>query len=497
MQLDITGIEYRYPQAAEPVLRGVTATFPRGWTGIVGDNGCGKTTLARIACGLLEPDTGSVSRGLVAAYCPQDATELPPGLEDFACAFDRAALRLRSALGIEEGWAWRYDTLSGGQQKRLQVAAALWRSPDLLVADEPTNHVDASTRAALQEALVGFRGIGLLISHDRVLLDSLCTRCLFVSGGRATMRPGSYSQASGQTELERESALRKREEMRRERRRIEREVQRRREEAARAASRRSARNVAKHDSDAREKIRLAIVSGQDGAAGRLASRMEARLEGATARLEASAVEKRYAADLWMDAKPSRRQVLVRRKEGTLSLGEAMLELPALHIGNRDHIGLMGDNGSGKTTLVRALVEELPEDVPCLYIPQEPAPCQKDEATARLAALGRGERGWALSIVAQLNSRPERLLEGGDLSPGELRKLMLALGMLDGPQLIVMDEPTNHLDLASTQALERLLAGYPGALLLVSHDWALMEAVTDVTWRIGRVGDARFYLSVGA
>ena len=89
----------------------------------------------------------------------------------------------------------------------------------------------------------------------------------------------------------------------------------------------------------------------------------------------------------------------------------------------------------------------------------------------------------LSNVAQLNSHPDRLLEGDVTSPGELRKLMLALGMLDHPVLIIMDEPSNHLDLHSVEALERALASYPGALLLVSHDRPFLAACTTRTWEI--------------
>jgi ATPase subunit of ABC transporter with duplicated ATPase domains len=91
----------------------------------------------------------------------------------------------------------------------------------------------------------------------------------------------------------------------------------------------------------------------------------------------------------------------------------------------------------------------------------------------------------LSIVAQLNSEPKRLLEGDATSPGEMRKLMLALGILDSPELIIMDEPTNHLDLGSIEALQRMLVAFPGALLLVSHDEVLLRAITQVTWRIER------------
>lgn len=105
-------------------------------------------------------------------------------------AYDRDAVALRRDLDVEDDWPWRYDTLSCGQQKRLQVACALWQRPDLLVMDEPTNHVDTPTREAITAALAPFKGVGLLISHDRALLDALCVQCLFMAEGRLTARPG-------------------------------------------------------------------------------------------------------------------------------------------------------------------------------------------------------------------------------------------------------------------------------------------------------------------
>ena len=483
MQLNLSNIAYCYPQAAEPVLRGVTATFPQGWTGVVGDNGCGKSTLARIACGLIQPDAGSVSPALVSVYCSQDATNPPGNLEDFALAYDGRAVRLSRTLALDDDWPWRYATLSGGQQKRLQVACALWAEPDVLVMDEPTNHVDASTRGRIFQTLAGFGGVGVLISHDRLLLDSLCKQCLFMSGGTGTMRPGGYTQASGQASLERESNLRVREEARREKARIEREAQRRRETAAKKEGKKSLAGISKHDNDARHKRRVAVVSGTDGIAARQAGVMEARLGRVSEQLDRLRVDKRYDADIWLEATPSRRPVLVRLESTELSLGERRLAVPPLFIGRSDHIGLVGDNGNGKTTLVRHLMEHMPEGVRVLFIPQEPSEAQQREARLRLHELASFERGRVLSIVAQLNSEPERLLEGDAISPGELRKLMLALGILGAPELIVMDEPTNHLDLGSTEALERVLAAYPGALLLVSHDAALLEATTSVTWRV--------------
>ena len=513
MQLNLSNIEYTYPLAVEPTIRNVTATLPAGWTGFVGDNGSGKTTLARVVCGLLQPDVGVVSPLLFSTYCAQSTEEPPGNLEDFAVAYDRAAIKLRNELSIGDDWPWRYDTLSCGQQKRLQVACALWSAPDVLVVDEPTNHVDASTRHALFTALSKFKGIGVLISHDRVLLDALCSQCLFIANGTATMRPGGYSQASSQVALERSSAIHAREIVQKEKARTEREAQRRREEASRVQARRSGKRIAKNDSDARAKKRHYIVSGQDGKAGKLSARMQDRLEKAEDDVADSKVEKRYDAHVWLDAEPSKRKVIFRMEPGRIAVGESLLSLPALFIGNTDHIGLVGDNGSGKTTLVKKIIASISVDTSSidtslidtsfmdatsantgradtrvLYIPQEPDMLQKEKTLKKTRELSSAQRGQVLSIVAQLNSDPDCILEGDTVSPGEMRKLMLALGILESPELLVMDEPTNYLDLGSTEALERLLSVYPGALLLVSHDASLVSSATSITWRIQKSED---------
>lgn len=520
MQLNLSNIEYTYPLTVEPAIRNVTATLPAGWTGFIGDNGSGKTTLARVVCGLLRPDVGVVSPSLFSTYCDQSTEEPPGNLEDFAVAYDRAAIKLRNELAIGDDWPWRYDTLSCGQQKRLQVACALWSAPDVLVVDEPTNHVDASTRQALFTALSEFKGVGVLISHDRELLDALCSQCLFIANGTATMRPGGYSQASSQVALERSSAIHAREIVQKEKARTEREAQRRREEASRVQARRSGKGIAKNDSDARAKKRHYIVSGQDGKAGKLSARMQDRLEKAEDDVADSKVEKRYDAHVWLDAEPSKRKVLFRMEPVRIVVGESLLNLPTLFIGNTDHIGLVGDNGSGKTTLVKKIIASISADTSSidtslidtsfmdatsantgradtrvLYIPQEPDMLQKEKTLKKIREFPSVQRGQVLSIVAQLNSDPDCILEGDTVSPGEMRKLMLALGILESPELLVMDEPTNYLDLGSTEALERLLSVYPGALLLVSHDASLVSSATSITWRIQKSEDG-YELTVG-
>ena len=120
-----------------------------------------------------------------------------------------------------------------------------------------------------------------------------------------------------------------------------------------------------------------------------------------------------------------------------------------------------------------------------YLPQSVAESERAAILSRLNNRSSQERGTLLSFVAQLNSDPERILEGGDISPGELRKLLLAEALLNEPHLLILDEPTNHLDMGSIEALETLLCSFPGAFLLVSHDATLRDRCCDTAWSIQR------------
>lgn len=489
MQLMLSGVTYAYPSASEPIINNVTITFPCGWTALLGDNGCGKTTLARIVCGQIAPDAGSVTRGLLCAYVPQDANEPPADLADFALDYGREAHLLRVAFRIADDMPWRFHELSFGERKKLQVAVALWSRPDVLVADEPTNHLDADARAELAAALGRFRGIGILVSHDRELVDLLAGRCASFEPGGIVVRPGGFTAACEQAEHERAAVAAERADARRELARLAAEKDARAHAAARADARRSKRHLDPRDRDAKSRIDLAVFTGKDGHAGRLSSQMDARLAAARQRLDAARVHKRYDGDLWVDSAPSPRKVVLHVPATEIACGPAgTLTVPELWLANTDHVGVIGPNGAGKSTLLAHLRTLLAEDLPVLDVPQELAPEARDAAVERVSGLGPAERGRVLSSVAQLNSDPDRILEGGRTSPGELRKLLLAEGALRHPELIVMDEPTNHLDLHSTEALERALAAYPGALVLVSHDRAFLSACTTRTWvvRDGRV-----------
>lgn len=483
MQLMLNAVSFTYPGAIDPVLDDITIAFPRAWTGVLGDNGCGKSTLARIAAGSLAPDAGSVTRGLVSVLCEQE-TEVPPAaLSDFALSWDRGARALRAALGIEDDMAWRYRELSSGERKKLQIAVALWTRPDVLILDEPTNHLDARTRAELTGALSAFRGIGILISHDRELLDALADRCASFEDGVVRVRAGGYSQARAALAGERAAAVTERGRAKAELARLAVERDRRAHEAARAAARRSKRHIDPRDRSAAARIDLAIVSGQDGARGRLSAQMGSRVAAAEERLAAAWVAKRYDGDLWLTARPSERPVVAHLAAGEIPCGEGALAFPELFVGSTDRVALTGPNGAGKSTLLAALRRALDPALPVIDLPQELDAAERERVLARVRALSDAERGRVLSTVAQLNSDPDRILAGGQASPGELRKLMLAVGMLDDPALIIMDEPTNHLDLHSVEALERALAAFPGALVLVSHDARFLAATTRTRWEI--------------
>ena len=347
--------------------------------------------------------------------------------------------------------------------------------------DEPTNDLDAATRDIVKEALASFSGIGILISHDRALLDGLVGPSRMCGGARGTMRPGGYSSASDQAASERAAAMRDREQASREAKRLKAEAQRRSEEAARQKGKRSKRGLSKKDSDAREKIGRAIVSGKDGVAGKLSSKMSGRRAKAEAELSEKTVSKRYDHRIGEFGVAARSRCVAHLEASRLSAGEFSIDVPELWISPTDHVVLTGANGTGKSLVVRSVIESVPENVKVAYVPQDVGPEERERALRHLRDQDQETKGRILSIVARLNSDPDKLLDGDDLSPGELRKLMLAEQLVTNPNLLVLDEPTNHLDVGSIEALQEMLSGFSGALLLVTHDRQLSEAVTQIGW----------------
>ena len=271
--LRFQNVAFTYSSMTRPLLVGLDVHFPCGWTGVVGANGVGKSTLLKLAVGELQPQDGTVHQLGSALYCAQRTDDPPERLPEFMETAGRDAAVLRQQLRIGADWLTRWDTLSHGERKRAQIGVALWRDPDVLALDEPTNHIDAEARAMLLVALRGFRGVGLLVSHDRELLDDLCGQCLFIDPPDAALRPGGVSAGSDQSRREQASARRRDDDARHAIERLRRETQRRREAADQfAAKTRTAkqRKPPAQDHDGRTMRNLTQkLTGKDAFAGKL------------------------------------------------------------------------------------------------------------------------------------------------------------------------------------------------------------------------------------
>ena len=485
MQLAFEDVTFFYDTSSDPVLGSIDLRLSPGWTGLVGANGSGKTTLLRLACGELEPDAGRIFGPQPMLYCPQRTDDPPLRLADLLGATDRAACVLAGRLGLDEDWLDRWDTLSHGERKRAQIAVALWCEPALLAVDEPTNHVDREARDLLLGALRSFRGIGLLVSHDRELLDTLCGSCLFVESGAATLRTGGYTQASGAAREEERHARARQAIARKELSRLKGEYARRKREASGADRKRSKRGLDPKDHDARAKIDLARVTGRDAKAAELMKQMEGRVSQADAGLRSIDAKKERRLGIRLGGDRSRADRLLFVPAGEIDLGGGKtLRHPEITVAPEDRIGLTGPNGAGKSTLLGRLLQECRFPAERLVSLDQEIPRESARAAVRaVRALPRKELGAVLTVVSRLGSDPERILDTGLPSPGEARKLILALGMARSPWLVVMDEPTNHLDLPSIECLEAALEECPAALLLVSHDLRFLERLTEVRWEI--------------
>jgi len=437
--------------------------------GVVGLNGGGKTTLLEVLAGITEPDSGRVSRvrdlrmGVVT-----QRTDLPEGstvgdvvLAGFEAEHEWASdARVRSivdglgiaAIGLDTATA----NLSGGERRRVALAATLVGELDLLVLDEPTNHLDVEGVRWLADHLLARRSALVVVTHDRWFLDTVCGRTWEVTGGRVEQYEGGYADW----------------------------VYARAERARLAqAAEEKRQNLARKE--------LAWL--QRGAKART-SKPRYRIEAAEA-LIADVPPPRDTVELMNFAKRRLGKTVLELEDVSLSVGDrVLLDHVTWRIGPGDRIGLVGVNGSGKTTLLKLLAgEREPETgrriegktVHLAHLKQElddlPADLRVLQAVERVAArvqLGKHELS-ASQLAEKLGFPPKRQWTPvGDLSGGERRRLQLVRLLMAEPNVLLLDEPTNDLDIDTLQQLEDLLDGWPGTLIVVSHDRYLTERVCD-------------------
>jgi macrolide transport system ATP-binding/permease protein len=484
-------VSFSYNSSPERIVSSLNLHFTKGWTGIVGPNGVGKTTVLKLAVGILPPSSGHISgtAGSSAIYCAQETEHIPDAAEAFIFASETYAGHLRSMLSIRTDWIDRWNTLSHGERKRFQIGIALWSNPDILALDEPTNHLDDFGKNLLRNALLTFNGTGLIVSHDRMLLDSICRHCLFMRPAYFAMHNGGFTAGDSIEFLNDAThennythAIDKYHKTERAARLLK------QRESAKENSL-SKRNIAKHDHDAKSKIDLARLSGKDKQSGRKVRLLENRSESLKNTAISLYFKRRETGGIIFQGESLSCDRIIFLEKQIIRLCDGIrLNIPDLILWPESRIAVTGNNGVGKSIFISHIINNLKiSHDKFIYVPQEIGLSEWSKIKMRLADIDNKELGLLFTAIYRLGSEPERILFSDKPSPGEKRKIVLGLGLLKSPGLIIMDEPTNHMDIPSIKCLEKALLQFNGAIITVSHDRRFLEQVTQIEWNIIRNG----------
>ncbi len=492
--------EIRLAYGHQVLLDGVTLAVAAGEkVGLVGRNGCGKTSLLKILAGENQADAGDLSarRELRVGYLPQEF-ELDPALSvydniaagtadvvDAICRYEngegtQGELEQCLAL-IEHADGWNLETrirslsnalgtppleaetgpLSGGEKRRVALCRALASQPDLLLLDEPTNHLDADSIRWLEDFLKTYSGAVIFVTHDRYFLDVIATRIIEISEGKSYSHPGNY------TAFLESKAIR--------------------QEIAENAER-------KRQKFLKEELEW-VRAGVKARTTKSRSRLDAFHEIA----EQDAPVKEGEIELLIPPPPRLGNTIVEFDQVGINVGSATLprwlfRKLNLSLEEGQCTGIVGKNGVGKTTLLKIALSQLEpsegsallgKQVKINYIDQSRMQLEGkgsllDEISDGNEKIFFGEQTLgARAYLRRFLFSDERINERVDLlSGGERARLMLAKVLKNGGNLIVLDEPTNDLDLQSLRMLEEALASFPGTILVVSHDRFFLDRICD-------------------
>ncbi|MDG2005050.1 MAG: ABC-F family ATP-binding cassette domain-containing protein [Novosphingobium sp.] len=491
--LNLTDITVRL--GGRTIIDGATASLPpRGRVGLIGRNGAGKSTLLKVVAGMLEADGGSVDmpRGSRLGYIEQETPggDATPFETVLAADTERAALmvesetsddpyrlaeiherlitieahsaparaaRILDGLGFDETAQHQpLESFSGGWRMRVALAALLFSAPDLLMLDEPSNHLDLEAVMWLEDFLKSYPATILLVSHERDFLNNVVNNILHLSAGKLTLYPGGYDAF--------------------ERQRAERQAQ-----IASAKAKQQAVRARLQDFVARNSARASTARQAQSRAKALA-----RMQPIAEQIDDPSLSFDFP-----DPKELRPPLITLDMASVGYDDTPVLQRLNLRLDPDDRIALLGRNGNGKTTLARLLAAQLlpmsgemnasgkmrvgyftqyqVEELDHSETPLQHMTVQMPDANQSAVRAQLGRFGFSGSKATT---------EVGKLSGGERARLALALITRDAPHMLILDEPTNHLDVDAREALVQALNAYSGAVLIISHDKHMLEMTAD-------------------
>jgi ATP-binding cassette subfamily F protein 3 len=492
--LSINGITVRL--GGRTILDRATAALPPGArVGLIGRNGAGKSTLMKVVAGLMEADDGTAEMpraarmGYIAQEAPagdatpfetvlaadveratllheSETTEDPHRLGEIherlnaigAHAAPARAARILVGLGFDEAAQQRpLDSFSGGWRMRVALAALLFSAPDLLLLDEPSNHLDLEATLWLENFLRSYRATMLIVSHERDLLNNVADHILHLQGGKTTLYPGGYDAFEKQY-AERLAQL----------------------ESARA-------------SQAAQRAKLQDYIARNSARASTAKQAQSRVKALARMAPIAAVAEDPSLSFDFPSPTELKPPLVTLDMAAVGYapGQPILQRLNLRLDPDDRIALLGRNGNGKTTLARLLAAQLPAmeggmtasgKMKVGYFTQY----QVEELDADDSPLEHMSRLMPKATPSAVRAQLGRFGFSGDkatmqvkkMSGGERARLALALITRDAPHMLILDEPTNHLDVDAREALVQALNDYTGAVVVVSHDRHMLELTAD-------------------